>query len=115
MARGLSELQKAILIAVHRLESPVCRPDDLRARVREVARYIYGDTAKSGTHRAAFARATVRLQERGLVELAYPGLRLTRDSIPKARWLILTDTARNTYRLTPRHDASTLTDSTEAA
>lgn len=74
MGRGLSDLQKRILIAAYRLETPVCRPDDLRARVRDVARHIYGDAAKTGTNRAAFARAVTRLQQRGLLQRCYPGL-----------------------------------------
>ena len=107
MGRGLSDLQKRILIAIHRLEKPGL--NDLRAKVRDVAKEIYGDEAKSSTNRAAFARAVTRLQERGLLSRAYPGLSTT--GRPKTWWLVLTDEARSLYRLTRNHAVPTLTDS----
>jgi hypothetical protein len=108
MGRGLSALQKRILIAVYQLESPLV-PGKLRAHVRDVAKHIYGDKAKIGTNRAAFARSVIRLDERGLVQRWLPGI--SENGNPNVKWLSLTDKARNTHRLMSSQDAAVLTDS----
>lgn len=111
MGRGLSDLQTRILIAVHRLEKPVWA--DLRAEMRAVAVEVYGDDAKSGANRVAFTRAVTRLEERGLLERYYPGIAWNRN--PKTRWLVLTEKARELYRLTSEQHVPELTDSEVAA
>ncbi len=108
MGRGLSDLQKRILIEVHRLERPICSPADLRADIRDVARHIHGNGAKLAANRAVFSRAVSRLQERGLLTRCYPGL--SRNGNPQALWLVLTDEARTAYRLAPNHADTALTD-----
>ena len=108
MGRGLSELQKRILIAVYRLESPVCRLDDLRAKLRDVAAYVYGDAAKTPTNRAAFGRAVTRLQETRTVGAVLSGAfpnRASQGTMADA------DIRREMlYRSTPNQDVPALTD-----
>ena len=110
MGRGLSDIQKRILIAVARLESPGPR-GELRADIRDVAQYIHGDGAKLAANRAAFSRAVTRLQERGLLVRYVPQLFYTGN--PKTKWLALTDEARTAYRLVRGQADSALTDSSD--
>ncbi len=111
MGRGLSDLQRTTLIAVHDLEQPgtVAGSHGLRADIRAVATRIYGHDTKDAKNRAAFARAVTRLERRGLLRRLCPALAV--GNYAKAKWLMLTDKARSAYRLAPGLRDTTLTDS----